>query len=94
MQFTTSRDFKQDLWDYISTEFMQENPVPVIITDQNFQPLLWKNVGVPTNALFQELSPENQKKLENLMKTMVQMPLTDDGRISGYAYYSKPISFA
>lgn len=94
LQFTTSRDFKQDLWDYISTEFMQENPVPVIITDQNFQPLLWKNVGVPTDTLFHELSPENQKKLENLMKTMVQMPLTDDGRISGYAYYSKPVSFA
>jgi len=28
LQFTTSRDFKQDLWDYISTEFMQENRFP------------------------------------------------------------------
>ena len=94
LQFTTSSDFKQDLWDYISTEFMQDNPVPVIITDQNFQPQLWKNVGVPTDTLFHELSAANQRKLENLMKTMIQTPLTDNGKISGYAFYSKPISFA
>ncbi len=31
-----------------------------------FSTLLWKNVGVPTDTLFQELSPENQKKIGKL----------------------------
>lgn len=94
LQFTTSQDFKQDLWDYISTEFMRENPVPIIITDQNYQPQLWKNVDVPTDTLYQDLSAEKREKLKNVMKTMIQTPLTDNGSITGYAYYSKPVSFA
>jgi signal transduction histidine kinase len=93
LQFTTSRDFKQDLWDYISTEFMQENPIPVIITDANFQPQMWKNVDVPSDSLFYELCPSSKKKLENMMTVMIQTPLIDEGEVTGYAYYSKPISF-
>jgi len=30
LQFTGSSDFKQNLWDYVSTEFMRDNPIPVI----------------------------------------------------------------
>ncbi len=93
LQFTASEDFKQNLWDYISTEFMPENPISVIITDANYQPQMWKNVGVPTDSLFSELCVQSRNKLDNLMKRMVQTPLTDDGHITGYAFYSKPISF-
>lgn len=93
LQFTASNDFKQNLWDYISTEFMLENPIPVIITDANFQPQMWKNVGVATDTLFSELSVPSRRKLEHLMLQMIQTPLTDEGEVSGYAYYSKPVSF-
>lgn len=93
LQFTASRDFQQNLWDYISTEFMPENPIAVIITDANYQPQMWKNVGVPTDSLFTELSVPSRNKLDSLMKRMVQTPLLDDGRVTGYAFYSKPISF-
>jgi len=93
-QFTTSSDFKQDLWDYISTEFMPENPIPVVITDPSLQPQVWKNVGVSSDTLFSELSLSSRRKLQNLMLAMVQTPLTEDGKVTGFAFYSKPISFA
>jgi len=93
LQFTTSKDFKQDLWDYISTDFMKDNPIAVIITDSNYQPQMWKNVGVPTDSLFWELSIRSRNKLDHMMQQMVQTPLTDEGKITGYAFYGKPISF-
>jgi hypothetical protein len=93
LQFSASRDFQQNLWDYISTEFMPENPISVIITDASFQPQMWKNVGVPTDTLFAQLSLSSRKKLENLMQVMIQAPLSDGEEVSGYAYYSKPVSF-
>ncbi len=93
LQFTASRDFKQNLWDYISTEFMPQNPISVIITDANYQPQMWKNVGVPTDTLFSELSIRSRNKLDILMKQMVQTPLMDDGQLTGYAFYGKPVSF-
>ncbi|MDY0152389.1 MAG: HAMP domain-containing sensor histidine kinase [Candidatus Cloacimonas sp.] len=93
LQFTASKDFKQNLWDYISTQFMPENPIPVIITDAYFQPQMWKNVGVSSDSLFSELCPSSQKKLETLMLQMTQTSLIDDGETTGYAYYSKPVSF-
>lgn len=93
LQFSASWDFQQNLWDYISTEFMPENPIPVIITDPFFVPQMWKNVGVPTDTLFAKLSLDSRKKLERQMTVMIQTPLTDNGEITGYAYYSKPVSF-
>ncbi|MCK9309936.1 MAG: HAMP domain-containing sensor histidine kinase [Candidatus Cloacimonetes bacterium] len=93
LQFSASWDFQQNLWDYISTEFMPENPIPVIITDPFFEPQMWKNVGVPTDTLFAKLSLDSRKKLERQMTVMIQTPLTDNGEITGYAYYSKPVSF-
>lgn len=93
LQFSASSDFQQNLWDYISTEFMQENPIAVIITDAQFQPQMWKNVGVATDTVFSSLSVASRKKLENQMAVMVQTPLTDEGKVSGYAYYSRPVSF-
>jgi len=93
LQFSASWDFQQNLWDYISTEFMPENPIPVIITDPFFEPQMWKNVGVPTDTLFAKLSLDSRKQLERQMTVMIQTPLTDNGEITGYAYYSKPVSF-
>ncbi|MDD2228264.1 MAG: HAMP domain-containing sensor histidine kinase [Candidatus Cloacimonetes bacterium] len=93
LQFSASWDFQQNLWDYISTEFMPENPIPIIITDAFFQPQMWKNVGVPTDTLFANLSIASRKKLEQKMTGMIQTPLTDKAEVTGYAYYSQPVSF-
>jgi signal transduction histidine kinase len=93
LQFTAQRDFQEQLWDYISTEFMQQNPIPVIITDANLQPQVWKNIPVDPDSLYEELSPDSQFKMGELMSMMIQTPLVDNGRLTGYAFYSKPVSF-
>ncbi|HNQ44730.1 MAG TPA: hypothetical protein PKI59_09880, partial [Candidatus Cloacimonadota bacterium] len=93
LQFTAKRDFQQQLWDYISTEFMQENPIPIIITDASLQPLLWKNVPVSADTLYADLSPASQLRLGRIMKQMIQAPLVDDTVLTGFAFYGKPISF-
>ncbi|MCK9433667.1 MAG: HAMP domain-containing sensor histidine kinase [Candidatus Cloacimonadaceae bacterium] len=93
LQFAAQRDFQQQLWDYISTEFMLENPIPIIVTDDDLQPLVWKNVAVSPDSLYAELSLASRARLEEMMTKMVQTPLIDEGNLTGYAFYGKPISF-
>ena len=93
LQFAAKDDFKQLLWDYISTDFMQANPIPIIITDAALQPELWKNVPVSKDSLYEDLSPESQLILGELMNQMIQTPLVDNTVLTGYAFYAKPISF-
>ncbi len=93
LQFTAQRDFQQQLWDYISTEFMPDNPIPVIITDENMQPLVWKNIPVSNDSLYEDLSAATQLMMGELMEKMIQTPLVDDNHLTGYAFYSKPVSF-
>jgi signal transduction histidine kinase len=93
LQFTAQRDFQQQLWDYISTDFMRENPIPIIVTDENMIPLVWKNVDVSPDSLYEDLSRESQFTLGELMTRMVQTPLIDEGILTGYAFYRRPVSF-
>lgn len=91
-QFATQRHFQQALWDYISIDFMQQNPIPVIITDEAFSPLFWNKVGVSQDSLYSELSYVSQLKLQEYMTKMNQAPLTEEDQITGYAFYAKPVS--
>jgi len=93
LQFAASRDFKQQLWDYISTDFMRENPIPIIITDATNTPRMWKNVNVDADSLYEDLCPASRKQLEEQMLEMVQTPLIDEGMLRGNAFYGRPVSF-
>ncbi len=93
LQFTAERDFQQQLWDYISTDFMQANPIPIIITDENMQPLIWKNIHVSADSLYEELSFDTQFRMGELMSKMIKTALVDEDQLTGYAFYSKPVSF-
>lgn len=93
LQFTAKRDFKQHLWDYISTEFMPENPIPIIITDASLQPVVWKNVEVSVDSLYEDLAATSQLRLGELMDQMIQTPLVDETVLTGFAFYGKPVSF-
>lgn len=92
INFTTKRNFQEELWDYISMEFMQKNPIPVVITDESFTPIIWNRVGVAQDSMFADLSYASQAKLQDMMNTMTQTALIDEGVLTGYAFYSKPIS--
>jgi hypothetical protein len=93
IQFATKRRFQQELWDYISTEFMQKNPIPIIITDEFSEPAVWNNIGVATDSTFSELSPASQQRIIKHKGKMIQTKLIDRGILTGYAYYEKPVSF-
>ncbi|MDD2331520.1 MAG: HAMP domain-containing sensor histidine kinase [Candidatus Cloacimonetes bacterium] len=98
------RGFQQELANYITFEFMPHINIPIIITDENLQPMLWQNVDIPANKLFSELSYAEQSSLKKQMENMTAVPLYDDtdGKRDtdipiSYAYYSsfrkKPVSF-
>jgi len=91
-QFATQRNFQEALWDYISIEFMQKNPIPVIITDEAYTPLFWNKVGVSQDSLYSQLSYQSQALLQEQMARMNQTPLTDEDIVTGYAFYAKPVS--
>ena len=93
LQFTAKRDFQQQLWDYISTEFMQENPIPIVITDPSLQPVLWQNLPVSADTLYEELSAASQSRILENMSRMIQTPLVDDTVLTGFAFYARPMSF-
>ncbi len=93
LQFTTRDDFQQLLWDYVSIDFMNANPISIIITDETLQPVMWKNVSVPPDIPFPELERDLQILLQDMMENMEKTPLSYNRGVSGYAFYSKPISF-
>lgn len=92
LQFTTKRDFQQQLWDYIAFDFMQQNPISIIISDANRTPVLWKNVSVSSDSLFEDLSPYSKESLIKAMDDMLSIPLIENEMVNGYAFYAKPIS--
>ncbi len=93
IQFTTKRNFQQELWNYISTEFMQDNPIPIIITDENSEPTIWNNIGISTDSTFYELSEVSRNRLIEMKNGMIETKLIEGDVLTGYAYYLKPKSF-
>ncbi len=91
-QFASKQNFQEELWDYISIDFMQKNPIPVIITDEAFTPLFWNRVGVSQDSLYSELSYTSKRKLQEHMSSMIHSKLTDKNVVTGYAFYAKPVS--
>lgn len=92
LQFTGHDDFQQLLWDYVSLDFMHANPISIIITDENLQPLMWKNVFIPPDIPFSELERDSQIALEEMIENMEKTPLSYNDELTGFAFYSKPIS--
>lgn len=93
IQLATQRNFQQELWNYISTEFIPQNPIPIIIADENGEPTVWNNIGISPDSVFSELSLPSKDRLQNLKSKMIETPLIDRGILTGFAYYKKPVSF-
>ena len=93
LQVSVHEDFAEDMWDYISREFVQKIPLQVVITDQDSIPYIWKGLNLPQNLSFEELEPEDRERLLHNLKQMTVVPLVDNLQITGYAFYSKPRGF-
>lgn len=93
IQISLRRNFQQELWNYISTEFVPQYPIPIIITDANMEPMFWNQVPVSSDTTFAELSDGSQARLHKLLDEMLKIELVDEDKLTGYAFYSKPVSF-
>ena len=92
IQISTHDFFAEDLWDYISREFTQKNPLPVVITDQDSIPSLWNRIGISQDSTYTELSEDSRLLIAKQMLKMEKIPIIDRGRLTGYAFFRKPIS--
>lgn len=93
LQISTHDSFAEDMWDYVSREFTQKIPLSVIIAGPDSIPTIWTRVKVASDSSFADLSPQSQEHLLKQMQTMMMTPLYDMGQLTGYAFYSKPVSF-
>ncbi len=93
IKISLKRNFQQELWNYVSTEFIPKYPLSTIITDANMEPTFWNRVPVSADSVFSELSADSQMKLRKLLDEMLSIELIDEGELAGYAFYSRPVSF-
>lgn len=85
-------DYEAAISSYILFELMPKNPIPIIITDTNFEPQFWNQVGVSPDTSFTSLSAVSQLKLKSQLGAMNRTTLTEDGRVINYVYYARPTS--
>lgn len=85
-------NYEEAISSYILFEFMPKNPIPIIITDPNLQPLFWNQVGVSPDSSFIDLCGESQLKLTSFLPTMNLTEITYEGEITNYVYYARPTS--
>jgi len=93
IQISHKQNFQQELWDYVSTEFVPHYPIPIIITDASLEPTLWNQVPVAPDTVFSELSRQSQNTLRTMLEDMQRIELIDDGELTGFAFYARPVSF-
>jgi signal transduction histidine kinase len=85
-------DYQSAISDYILYEFMPKNPIPIIITDPNYQPVAWSRVGVAPDSSYSDLAESSRLRLEEQMQRMNNVPIMVDSTVTNYAFYARPTS--
>ncbi|HOG31065.1 MAG TPA: HAMP domain-containing sensor histidine kinase [Candidatus Cloacimonadota bacterium] len=85
-------NFNSSIGDYILYDFMPHNPLPIIITDTELEPLYWSRVGVDSDSSFAELSPASRQILFSHLGSMERIPIDANGVLTNYVFFAKPIS--
>jgi signal transduction histidine kinase len=86
-------NYQEKMWNYLNTEFMARIRIPIIITDSNNNPTGWYHLDVPDSIPFNELRPDDIRKLRERLGSMMSIPIMYQNEVLGYAYFQKPISF-
>lgn len=86
------RNYDEAIGAYILTEFMPNNPIPIIITDTNLEPMFWNQIGVSPDSSFAELSEESKARLTSCLEDMNRTEIAFNGELTNYAYYARPTS--
>ena len=87
-----SPNYEEAISDYILSEFMPKNPFPIIVTDEDLEPVAWSHVQVPYGTPYASLEPEEQQHLQLCMQDMTRTPILVDSLVTNYVFYSRPVS--
>ncbi|MBW6513164.1 MAG: HAMP domain-containing histidine kinase [Candidatus Syntrophosphaera sp.] len=85
-------NYEEAISSYILFEFMPNNPIPIIITDANLEPLFWNQVGVSPDSSFVDLCEESQRKLKAFLPLMNCTEISYEDEITNFVYYARPTS--
>jgi hypothetical protein len=86
------RNYEEAISSYILFEFMPNNPIPIIITDANLEPMFWNQINVSPDSSFNELSEDSKNRLRSYLEDMNRTEITYEGEITNYVYYARPTS--
>jgi signal transduction histidine kinase len=75
-------------------EFIKKIDYSIIVTDRNKQPLYWRNINVPENKTYGDLSIEDKNRFELRMNEMFEIPITNEADSLGYAYFTTSTSLS
>jgi signal transduction histidine kinase len=75
-------------------DFIRKIDYSIIVTDRNKTPLYWRNIDVPEDVPYRELSINNKNRFELRLNEMFEIPITNEDDSLGYAYFTTSTSLA
>ncbi len=73
-------------------EFIKKIDYSILVTDRNKNPLYWRNMEIPENKTYAELSPAERQLLQEKAGAMYEIPITSETDSLGYAYFTSSVS--
>jgi signal transduction histidine kinase len=75
-------------------QFIKKIDYSIVVTDRNKIPLYWRNIDLPENKSYAELSFSEQSQLNKRTLSMYEIPITNDSDSLGYAYFTTSTSLS
>lgn len=94
VSYSTKADFNEQMLQYILEEIISKIDYPIIVTDEKYRPLYWRNIKIPETMMYTTLTLDQKQKLNDLLLEMrrhsheIPIQYGVNSRILGFAYYS------
>ena len=75
-------------------QFIKKIDYSIVVTDQYKIPLYWRNMNIPENKSYSELTAVEQKQLNQKALGMYEIPISNDADSLGYAYFATSTSLS
>jgi len=75
-------------------QFIKKIDYSIIVTDRHKLPLYWRNIDLPEDKSYNELSNDEQRQLNLRTQGMYEIPITNESDSLGFAYFTTSTSLA
>ncbi len=75
-------------------QFIKKIDYSIIVTDRSKIPLYWRNINLPEDKAYSELSSAEQKQINQRTLSMYEIPITNESDSLGYAYFATSTSLS